>query len=289
MSKRRLSFASVFLTPAALAAGAAFGLWLYRRWGYAVDEHEHTVARVDPPPEADGPGIQHADDGTGARFHRTYRVHIANATLSPEALFAKIGESFDPFVAPEVAQFEKTKGEPGALASGDEYLVHINAPWNGPVRVVETEPTRFVLATLDGHMEAGQIEFRAEGGRGKGESGNAQASGARGGMESPAKSPLPEGEGQGEGGSTSPNPDTAPEASGDGAAPEVADSSQSLTFTIESWARSRDALVDLVYDDLGVAKVAQQAMWTYFCRQVAEVSGGEMVGEIDVLTEREAT
>ena len=60
-----------------------------------------------------------------------------------------------------------------------------------------------------------------------------------------------------------------------------------LRFTIESWARSRDALVDLVYDDLGLAKQAQQAMWTFFCTQVAEASGGEKVGTVEVVTERE--
>lgn len=31
----------------------------------------------------------------------------------------------------------------------------------GPVRVVAVTPTSFRLATLDGHLEAGQIEFRA--------------------------------------------------------------------------------------------------------------------------------
>jgi hypothetical protein len=34
-------------------------------------------------------------------------------------------------------------------------------PWDGPVRVIDTGPRRFRLATLDGHLEAGQIEFRA--------------------------------------------------------------------------------------------------------------------------------
>jgi uncharacterized protein DUF1990 len=34
-------------------------------------------------------------------------------------------------------------------------------PWDGPVRVVHTTPTSFRFATLTGHLEAGQIEFRA--------------------------------------------------------------------------------------------------------------------------------
>jgi uncharacterized protein (UPF0548 family) len=33
-------------------------------------------------------------------------------------------------------------------------------PWNGPVRVVRTDEHAFRLATLRGHLEAGQIEFR---------------------------------------------------------------------------------------------------------------------------------
>src|SRR5919202_6745980 len=36
-------------------------------------------------------------------------------------------------------------------------------PRDGPVRVVSTTPSSFRLITLDGHLEAGQIEFRAVG------------------------------------------------------------------------------------------------------------------------------
>lgn len=61
----------------------------------------------------------------------------------------------------------------------------------------------------------------------------------------------------------------------------------SLQFMIESWARSRDAVVDVVYDDLGLAKQVQQGMWTFFCNRVVEVSGGERIGDIEVVTERE--
>jgi hypothetical protein len=40
-------------------------------------------------------------------------------------------------------------------------------PWDGPVRVVEVSSRCFRLMTLEGHLEAGQIVFRAEGGRGR--------------------------------------------------------------------------------------------------------------------------
>jgi uncharacterized protein (UPF0548 family) len=33
-------------------------------------------------------------------------------------------------------------------------------PWDGPVRVIAVDPLGFRLATLSGHLEAGQIEFR---------------------------------------------------------------------------------------------------------------------------------
>ena len=47
------------------------------------------------------------------------------------------------------------------MAVGDEYVVRMPGPWDGPVRVVESAPDSFRLATLEGHLEAGQIEFRA--------------------------------------------------------------------------------------------------------------------------------
>jgi len=40
-------------------------------------------------------------------------------------------------------------------------LVRMPGPWDGPVRVVRRDATSFRLATLQGHLEAGQIEFRS--------------------------------------------------------------------------------------------------------------------------------
>jgi hypothetical protein len=44
---------------------------------------------------------------------------------------------------------------------GDEYVVRMPGPWDGPVRVVDVTGRSFRLVTLDGHLEAGTIEFRA--------------------------------------------------------------------------------------------------------------------------------
>jgi hypothetical protein len=43
----------------------------------------------------------------------------------------------------------------------DEFVVRMPGPWDGPVRVADTSPHSFRLVTLAGHLEAGQIEFRA--------------------------------------------------------------------------------------------------------------------------------
>jgi hypothetical protein len=47
------------------------------------------------------------------------------------------------------------------MAVGDEYVVRMPGPWDGPVRVIHRTPTSFRFATLRGHLEAGVIEFRA--------------------------------------------------------------------------------------------------------------------------------
>lgn len=47
-------------------------------------------------------------------------------------------------------------------------------------------------------------------------------------------------------------------------------SDQETLFEIKSRARSRDALVDLIYDKIPIAKLAQTEMWTSFCKNFSE-------------------
>jgi len=44
---------------------------------------------------------------------------------------------------------------------GDEFVVRMAGPWDGPVRVVDVTDASFRLVTLARHLEAGQIEFSA--------------------------------------------------------------------------------------------------------------------------------
>jgi Domain of unknown function (DUF1990) len=116
-----------------------------------------------PPLPADIPAddIQHLEHGSGPLYHRRYSALITGTGAQPESVIAKI-QSDPNLVAPtEFARFHKTLGEAGKMAVGDEFLVHMPGPWDGPVRVVDTTPVSYRFVTLRGHLEAGQIEFRA--------------------------------------------------------------------------------------------------------------------------------
>lgn len=106
--------------------------------------------------------IKTVDDGAGPLFHRWFRVRIRDHALDARALIDTITADLDRAAPSEVVSFRKQRGELGSLQIGDEYQVRMPAPWDGPVRVVARDPTSFRFATLAGHLEAGQIEFRAQ-------------------------------------------------------------------------------------------------------------------------------
>jgi Domain of unknown function (DUF1990) len=121
---------------------------------------------VDRPPEVEGSDtelddVQWPSEGAGAYLRRRYRVRIA----APRATAAQAMREIqaDPgIVAPgQLASFLKSAGEEGTMRVGDEFLIKMPGPWDGPVRVVERTPTSFRFVTLEGHIEAGQIEWRA--------------------------------------------------------------------------------------------------------------------------------
>jgi hypothetical protein len=94
-------------------------------------------------------------------LHRIYEGRVADTTMGPEALIAHLSANPD-IVAPRaLAKFRKTEGHHDRMRVGDEFLVHMPGPWDGPIRCVEVTDTSFRFATLDGHLEAGQIEWSA--------------------------------------------------------------------------------------------------------------------------------
>ena len=104
--------------------------------------------------------VQSIGTGVGPRFHRTYWVEVPvsweQAVKTMEAMKADIN-AYSPQA---IATFEKQSGDPKDLSIGDEILVRITGPWNGPVRVTEVRNDGFSFCTLEGHLEAGSISFR---------------------------------------------------------------------------------------------------------------------------------
>ncbi|MGN6600099.1 MAG: hypothetical protein ACTHMW_12585 [Actinomycetes bacterium] len=206
-------------------------LW---RWVSGRRPLRHTVVtRLQPPPEIVGgldqqaaPDAQTLAHGVGPLFHRTYTARIRHATCSPEQLLEQLLSDFNSASPTEVARFERTKGE-GRAAAGDEWVVRMPGPWDAPVRLRHREEQRFVLATLQGHMEAGSIEFAAH------------------------------------------------------------EQDDLLVFQIESWARSGDKLFDLLYDKLDLSREMQLHMWVHVAERAAVLSGGELVDQVEVVTERD--
>jgi uncharacterized protein (UPF0548 family) len=125
-------------------------------------EVEGSATEDAPPPLPSGipdDELQLPEHGAGPLFHRRYTVRIRDSQSSPEELMALVSGAPDRVAPTEFASFQKVHGEEGRMAVGDEFVVRMPGPWDGPVRVVDVQPTSFRLVTLAGHLEAGQIEF----------------------------------------------------------------------------------------------------------------------------------
>ncbi len=156
-------------TAARWPLGVVLASWRYmwsttpvHRWELGGDWTEDAPPRL--PTDVDTTGLQRFEDGTGPLVHRLYRTRIVGSATTPEQLMEAIVRDLDRVAPSEFASFQKIAGEEGRLGVGDEYVVRIPGPWDGPVRVLAAGPTSFRLATLPGHLEAGQIEFRVKSG-----------------------------------------------------------------------------------------------------------------------------
>lgn len=148
-------------------------LALGRIWGLPGIRVEHLEEPGDPETDAPpplpspGPRDQTLADGHGPMLHRVFTVHVPDARLGPRELIAVLVADMNAAMIPGVARFDRVTGDGHALAVDDEFVVRMPGPWDGPVRVVDRSDvvrrSSFRLATLAGHVEAGQIEFAAEG------------------------------------------------------------------------------------------------------------------------------
>jgi hypothetical protein len=112
------------------------------------------------PTEADDDRIQDHTDGVGPLLHRRYCVQIDDAQLDADALMERLVADPNRWAPSAMAVFRRRSGRDGEMAVGDEFVVRLPGPWDGPVRVIASGPRFFRFATLRGHLEAGQIEFR---------------------------------------------------------------------------------------------------------------------------------
>jgi hypothetical protein len=146
--------------------GVALTSWRYmwRTTPLYRTEEPGTWEEDQPPALPDGVSrdeLQRPRHGSGPLFHRRYEALIADAPCSAQELMARLAADPDQAAPSEFATFKKLHGPEGAIEVGDEFVVRMPGPWDGPVRVVERTPSSFRLATLGGHLEAGQIDFSA--------------------------------------------------------------------------------------------------------------------------------
>jgi hypothetical protein len=177
------------------------------------------------PEGVDRDELQGAEDGHGPLFHRRYRTRIREAELTATELMRAVQAKPNRAAPTQFARFQKVLGDADEMRVGDEFVVRMPGPWDGPVRVIATDEHSFRLATLAGHLEAGQIEFRVAPG-------------------------------------------------------------ELISFEIESWARSADKVVNLLYSHAKMAKEIQLHMWISFLEGAVSVSGGRMTGGVDIDTRR---
>jgi hypothetical protein len=106
-------------------------------------------------------GNQLLEQGAGPLFHRVFAICIDEPTMTAQELILVLAADLNHAAPSEVTSVDKQSDCSDPLAVGDEMVVRMPGPWDGPVRVVDCTETSFRFATLDDHMEAGQIEFRA--------------------------------------------------------------------------------------------------------------------------------
>jgi hypothetical protein len=163
---RRPPFARRLATAARWPVGVGLTSWSYM-WRTTPMHRREEVGSLgaDAPPElpadVSGDEVQPASDGAGPLFHRRYAMLVREPRTTAEELIARVAGDLNKVTPTSFAVFQKVAGDDEGMSVGDEYVVRMAAPWDGPVRVIDRTPRSFRFATLDGHLEAGQIEFRA--------------------------------------------------------------------------------------------------------------------------------
>lgn len=162
----RLGIPRRLLTAGSWPLGLALTSWdyLWRTTPIRRLNEDGSVPEDLPPALRPGLGaddVQHVEQGVGPLFRRRYRVAIRDARLDAAGLIAKLSDDPNHAAPVSFASFQKVRGDEWQLRVEDEFVVRMPGPWDGPVRVVDATSRSFRFVTLDGHLEAGQIEWSA--------------------------------------------------------------------------------------------------------------------------------
>ena len=139
--------------------------------------HHEVVDCADPAPSfgegaalpGDATTLLPITAGCGPVYRRVYRVEVDDPRIGAEELISRLVADPNRVSPTEVVTFRRVGRRRGRSAQrrtadrpiGTEFQVDMPGPWDALVRLVDRTPTSFRLATLRGHMEAGEIEFRA--------------------------------------------------------------------------------------------------------------------------------
>lgn len=125
-----------------------------------VDESTWSVPASDG--ETDGSAQQHRDEGVGPLVVRRFSILIGRPDASAAEAFRRFVAQPNCAVPQHVAGFMRDHRGVRDLALGDEFAVEMPGPWRAPVRVDRLTEQSLTLVTLQGHMEAGHIQFATE-------------------------------------------------------------------------------------------------------------------------------
>jgi hypothetical protein len=167
---KRPKLARRWWTAASWPLGVALTSWDYMWRTTPMRRREAPGSLESPlppllcyPPGVSADEVQGQDNGRGPLFHRRYRTRIRESDVGAAELMDRLRADLNRASPTRFARFQLLHGERGRLRIGDEYVVRMPGPWDGPVRVIDVGSCSFRLATLAGHLEAGQIEFRSSG------------------------------------------------------------------------------------------------------------------------------
>ncbi len=146
--------------------GIALTSWDYM-WRTTVMHRRESLRGAAPdhlppahPTAIEDTEVQEAHDGVGPLFQIAATApEFATRACRPSALMAQLKTDLNQAAPTKFARFQRVLGDqPGLQPRETSTCVRMPGPWDGPVRVVADDERSFRLATLAGHLEAGQIE-----------------------------------------------------------------------------------------------------------------------------------